>query len=256
MNNIFSKININEGDTVLVSSDILRILLNKSSNNQISPDKIIDMLKEKIGKSGNLLFPTFNWGFCQGKNFDYKKTQSLCGTLSNIALKRDDFIRTKNPIYSFVVTGKDMELISNLEHKDCLSLNSPFGYLIDKKAKNLFIDLHYRAGGFPFVHVIEQEVGVEYRYNKNFTGLYTDKDEKVTKQIFSMFVRDLSKNIGATLTSETFDNVLKENNGIEISKILNGSSEVQIININVAYDLLKKNLENNGDYIFSEKINE
>ena len=63
MNNIFSKININEGDTVLVSSDILRILLNKSSNNQISPDKIIDMLKKKIGKSGNLLFPTFNWGF-------------------------------------------------------------------------------------------------------------------------------------------------------------------------------------------------
>ena len=71
-----------------------------------------------------------------------------------------------------------------------------------------------------------------------------------------MFVRDLSKNIGATLISEKFDNILKENNGIEISKILNGSSEVQIININVAYDLLKKNLENNGDYIFSEKINE
>lgn len=256
MNNVFSKINVNEGDTILVSSDILRILLNKSSNNQISPDKIIDMLKEKIGKNGNLLFPTFNWGFCEGKNFDYKKTQSLCGTLSNIALKRDDFIRTKNPIYSFVVTGKDAELISNLEHKDCFSLNSPFGYLIDKKAKNLFIDLHYRARGFPFVHVIEQEVGVKYRYNKNFTGLYIDEGGKITEQTFSMYVRDLSKNIGATLISEKFDNTLKKNNGIEISKILNGCSEVQIISIKIAYDLLKKDLSNNGEYIFSEKINE
>ena len=28
-----------------------------------------------------------------------------------------------------------MELISNLEHEDCFDLNSPFGYLINKKAK-------------------------------------------------------------------------------------------------------------------------
>ena len=60
MDNIFSKIDINDGDTVLVSSDILRILINnRNSKNVISPDKIIDMLKDKIGKNGNLLFPTF-----------------------------------------------------------------------------------------------------------------------------------------------------------------------------------------------------
>ena len=52
MDNIFSKIDINDGDTVLVSSDILRILINnRNSKNVISPDKIIDMLKDKIGKN-------------------------------------------------------------------------------------------------------------------------------------------------------------------------------------------------------------
>ena len=28
-----------------------------------------------------------------------------------------------------------MQFISELEHKDCFSLNSPFGYLINKKGK-------------------------------------------------------------------------------------------------------------------------
>ena len=60
------------------------------------------MLKEKIGNTGNLLFPTYNWSFCEGKEFDYKNTKSLCGTLSNIALQRKDFKRTKKKSDLFV----------------------------------------------------------------------------------------------------------------------------------------------------------
>ena len=214
------------------------------------------MLKEKIGSTGNLLFPTYNWGFCQGKVYHYRKTRSLCGTLSNTALQRNDFVRTKNPIYSFAVYGKDMELISNMHHKDCFSLDSPFGYLIKKKAKNLFLNLHYRIGGFPFVHVVEQEVGVKYRFKKDFTSNYIDKEEGKNLETFSMFVRDISKNIGTTFIRKEFDNILKKNNAFQISKILKGSSEIHIINIEVAYNLLKTNLANEGNYIFSAKIND
>jgi len=257
MENVFSEININNGDTVLVSSDILKILLyNKKVEGKISPDNIIDMLKEKIGNTGNLLFPTYNWSFCEGKEFDYKKTKSLCGTLSNIALHRKDFKRTKNPIYSLAVYGKDMDHITNLDHKDCFSFNSPFGYLIKKKAKNLFINLHYRVGGFPFVHVVEQKVGVNYRFKKNFKSYYVDSKETKTIKTFSMFVRDISKNIGTTFIREEFDNVLKENNAFNTSQILGGSSEVHVIEVATAFDLLMKNLSNKGNYIYSAKINE
>ena len=68
--------------------------------------------------------------------------------------------------------------------------------------------------------------------------------------------RDISKNIGTTFIREEFDNILKQNNAYQISKILDGSSEVHIINVEIAYNLLKKNLENNGNYIFFAKINE
>ena len=83
MKNIFSEININNGDTVLVSSDVLKILLyNKKVESKISPDNIIDMLKEKIG-NGNLLFPTYNWSFVKGKNLIIK-ILNLCVEHSQI----------------------------------------------------------------------------------------------------------------------------------------------------------------------------
>ena len=129
MKNLFAEVNLSTGDTVMVSSDVLKIMIhNKKSKNKIDIDSIIDMIIEKISHKGTLLFPTFNWDFCSGKDFDYKKTLSQCGTLSNIALKRSDFKRTKNPIYSFAVTGKDKDFFCNMPHRDSFSFDSPLGY--------------------------------------------------------------------------------------------------------------------------------
>ena len=63
---------------------------------------------------------------------------SLSGSLGNFALKRKDFSRTQNPIYSFAVTEKDKDLICSLEHKSCFGLDSPFGYLIKSNGKFIY----------------------------------------------------------------------------------------------------------------------
>ena len=130
------------------------------------------------------MLPAFNWDFCKGKDFDYHKTKSRTGSLSNIALKRKDFARTKNPIYSFAVTGKNTDYICNLNHKSCFGLDSPFGYLIQNHGKNLFIGMDYKDG-FAFDHVAEEAVGVNYRYFKNFSGFYSDKFKNIAKPFTS-----------------------------------------------------------------------
>ena len=103
---------------------------------------------------------------------------------------------------------------------------------------------------------MEQKVGVNYRFKKNFKSYYVDSKETKTIKTFSMFVRDISKNIGTTFIREEFDNVLKENNAFNTSQILDGSSEVHVIEVATAFDLLMKNLSNKGNYIYSAKINE
>ena len=86
----------------------------------------------------------YNWDFCEGLGFHYHKTKSRVGSLGNICIKRKDFRRSKNPIYSFAVFGKDQKKICELEHKSCFGLDSPFGYLIKNKGKNVFIGIDYK----------------------------------------------------------------------------------------------------------------
>ena len=188
LENIINKLEINRGDKLLVSSNITKLIINfKKKNIVFDPNLLIDLLKDKVGKNGTLLFPTFNWDFCKGKTFDYHGTPSRTGSLSNVALKRSDFTRSISPIYSFVVTGKDKEKICNLKHTNCYGLDSPFGYLIKNKGKNLFIDLNYRVysgmnfGGFTFHHVAEQYAKVKYRYFKKFVGNYINQKKAQKK---------------------------------------------------------------------------
>jgi aminoglycoside 3-N-acetyltransferase len=67
-------LDIKKGDILLVSSDIMRVIsLIKNNEGFFSPNLIIDTLQNIVGTEGTLLFPTYNWDFCKGLPFDYKK---------------------------------------------------------------------------------------------------------------------------------------------------------------------------------------
>ncbi len=249
--NLFNNLQLKNGDKVLVSSDILRFLLKKKEKDiEQEANKIIDNLIEKIGESGTLLLPTYNWDFCKGIEFNYKKTLSLSGALGNVALKRKDFLRTKNPIYSFATTGKDSRMLAKLNHTSCFSLDSPFGYLIKNKGKNLFLDLDYKKG-FTFCHVAEETVGVDYRYKKIFSGFYVDQTNNKFKANFSMFVRDTRSNVGMTVISEKFDSFLEKVNAIKKYEL--NEMKITIIDIEKAYNLMVDDIKKKGGLIYPKK---
>lgn len=240
---------------LLVSSDVLKLMIhNRKLENKIDINSLIDMLIEKISTKGTLLFPTFNWDYCKGKVFDYKKTKSECGALSNLALNRKDFKRTNNPIYSFVATGKDKDYLCEMPHTDCYSFESPFGYLINNKAKNLFINLHYRLGGYPFVHVLEQELNLSHRFKKNFSGYCIDKFGKKEKKTFSLYVRKVEKGIGETFIREEFDEILLKNKAITKHSIIKDIFNTSLMDLNLAYELLKDEYSRNSKIIYSAKL--
>ena len=67
INAILNELNIISGDKILVSSNIMNLLiLLKKYNEKFDPNKIIDSLIEKVSPDGTLMFPTFNWDFCEG----------------------------------------------------------------------------------------------------------------------------------------------------------------------------------------------
>ena len=92
---IFHNLNIKKGDNIIINSDIKKILIHyKKQKEKLNPNLILDSVLSKIGDDGTLLLPTFNWDFCNGKEFNYFKTPSKSGSLTKVALSRNDFIRT------------------------------------------------------------------------------------------------------------------------------------------------------------------
>ncbi len=187
------------GDMLWVSSDT-KVLLFDAMRNKGSKDlnDLIEGLQEAVGPEGTLLFPTFNWDFCHGAAFDIKNTPSQTGSLGQIALQRDDFVRTHHALYSFAVWGKHgPELLAN-DDTDAFDENSIFAFMKAHNAKNLAIDVNLHDS-FTYIHYVEQGSGVvKYRYVKPFTGPYIDEAGNESCRTYSMFVRDLDLDVSVT----------------------------------------------------------
>lgn len=182
---------VKPGDIIYIVSDILQLsIVSRENGVRFDINKFIDSILEKVGPEGTLLIPAFNWGFCKGETFDIRKTVSKTGALGNAALKRADFKRSRHPLYSFMVWGRDRELLTEMDPKDAFGPGTIFEYLHQNKAKALVIGLPTLAG-LTFIHYVEQIVGVPYRYAKDFTAGYVDDNGVESVKTYSMFVRDL-----------------------------------------------------------------
>lgn len=238
LKNKLVELGIKKNDTVFVSSDILMLLYDSIKEKQkITADEIINILQELIGENGNLIFPTYNWGFCKGETFDYKNTPSQTGTLSQIALNRKDFKRTKHPIYSFAVWGKNTEDLTSLEYKSSFGKGSVFEWFYKHNAKNLFINVSYQNSA-TFVHSLEEKCNVKYRFLKEFTSKYIDEQGHIENKTYSMYVRYLDKPISATI-NPMHEIFLKEN-CVQESKL--GHSFLRLLDMKKAYDLVEYNI--------------
>lgn len=210
---------IDKGDVVYLVSDIFHLMKQAKEHGEIfNGDRFLDTIMEVIGEEGTLLVPTFNWDFCKGIAFDYKKTKCKVGALGNMALKNDNFIRTRDPIYSFAVRGKDAGMLSEIDPSNSFGEGTCFSYMEQKNAKALVIGLPAMSG-LTFMHHAEQIYGVPFRFNKNFTAMYKYKDEPEEERTYSMYVREYSMNVEEH--TEPFDEII-EKLGVCKTEIYNG----------------------------------
>ena len=195
LKDIPSKWGLKKGDRVFISSDITKLgEVCFQHGDKFKPNDLLDGIIEAVGPTGTILLPTYNWGFCHGETFDYNKTKGKTGSLGIVALKREDFKRTQHPIYSFAVWGKDQEYLCGLQNKSSFGEDSPFGYMNRCHVTNIIIDVPL-GHSFTYLHYLEQinenELDIHYRYHKDFTSMYRDKDGNEEMRTYSMFVRYL-----------------------------------------------------------------
>ena len=240
--NIAKRLGLVKGDHILISSDVSKLAYICHSNGEaFKADLFIDGFIDAVGETGTLVFPTFNWGFCKSEAFDYNKTLSKTGSLTNAALKRKDFKRTKHPIYSFVVWGQGTNALCSLENKSSFGDDSPFAYFYANGFKNLFIDIDYQSSA-TFVHYCEEKTGVPYRFQKDFAAEYIDVNGDCEMRTYSMYVRPLDDEV--TTTINPMHEVFLKNNAV-IDYVIN-DVHFKMLDMVKAYDLIELDIKNNA----------
>lgn len=194
------EIGIVVGDILYVSSDSMKILATASKElgirgkeeRDVFLHQMVNALCRHVGEGGTILFPVYSWAFCKGQPFDYRKTPGEVGALNNfVLLHRPDFVRTRHPMYSFMVWGRYAEELYQMNNQDAWGEGSPFAFLHRMGAKELGLSLPL-VRTLTFKHYVEQAVRVPYRYPKYFLSHYIDENGVDEVRSYSMLVRDLS----------------------------------------------------------------
>ncbi|MBU0880842.1 MAG: AAC(3) family N-acetyltransferase, partial [Candidatus Omnitrophica bacterium] len=193
----------------------------------------------KVGESGTLIFPTFNFGFCSGESFSIKETKSQMGSLTTYAMKLPESVRTKHPVYSFAVIGRLKEDFAKIDNESAYSDESIFGELRRRNGKIMLIDISIQRS-MTFFHHIEEMLHVDYRYHKDFRGLYTDENGKLSSKTYSIFVRKLE--LGVKTNVEPMSKLFEQAGFVKMTIFPNGSF-VKLLNADELYRFTVKKMK-------------
>ncbi len=232
---------IKKGDIIYLVSDILELAKQaKRSGERFDRKGFLDGLMEVLGEEGTLMLPTFNWGFCRGETFDYKRTRCETGALGGYALTDSRYVRTKHPIYSFAVRGKMANELAQLDPPNSFGEGSLFDYMYKNSAKALVVGLPPMRG-LTLLHHAEQVFGVPFRYNKEFTADYIDQEGNLSRKTYSMYVRDLA--MDAEEQTEPFDKIMGQL-GVCQTTIINGVP-FHVMELREVMELLRMDIQYN-----------
>lgn len=225
-----------EGDVFLLHANIKRILLEfKKYKISLDLNIIVDSFLNVIGKSGTLLMPLFNFDFTSKKFFSCNNTISQMGSLTEYFRKNYKILRTKHPVYSFAVLGRNSK---NFDHNNfsAYGKNSPFDILRKLNGKIGVLDI-IEQNSMTFYHHIEEMNNVSWRYHKTFKGLYEELDGNISEKKYSIFVRDLKKGV---ITHVNPAGKLLWNNGLYTGFRENNDTGLRILNSKVTFNFISK----------------
>ena len=245
-------VGVEKGDIIDVSSDMANVLLYcRRIGARLVPDHLIDSLQELVGPEGTVMIRTFTWDFCHGEPFDIRTSPSRVGALGNAAMKRADFKRTGHPIYSWMVWGKRAGELLQMDQPNAFGPGSVFDFLDINHAKQLTLG-NTSSDSTTQMHHVEAACKVPYRFDKPFTGEYTDYSGNTCLKTYSMHVRPLNLKVTNTEVDRDERGKELERRGIMKVKHLDEMTLVSTILLHELTEFLTEDMyQNEGKFTVS-----
>jgi len=202
----WNKSGLEKGDLVLVHSSLMKLILKvkRYYGDLPTAQMVYDSLLMAIGEEGTLVLPLYNFDFEDTKFFDIRKTPSQMGALTEVGRKDPKAIRTGHPIYSFSVRGRLAKEFEGIDNKSGYGDDSPFAKLHELGGKIAVIGLKDRNSQTS-AHYVEEQMQVDFRRYKEFTGDYVDKDGNKSTRTYLLYVRDTENGVDQTDNDNLMD---------------------------------------------------
>lgn len=125
---------------------------------------------EAVGPAGTLLTPAFSYSFCgNGEIFDARSTRSKVGGFSNYLIRRGNWRRSRDPLFSMLGRGPLIEELFHELPETSFGVDSLFDRLLQRNCKVCLLGIELTV--LTAMHHFEFLAQVPYRYDKPFTGI-------------------------------------------------------------------------------------
>lgn len=182
-------VGLSAGDLIMVHSDVKAFgkLGNVFERDQFVGTILKTFLKVISGK-GTLIVPTYTYSFCKKEVFDVRKSKSETGLFSEFVRCQASAIRSEDPIFSHAGIGPLASCLLSYVGTDCFGADSFYDRFYKHNGKIInfgkFFDI-------TFIHYIEQQYQVSYRYMKKFSGEIFGADGQLRSAEVQYYVRVL-----------------------------------------------------------------
>ena len=139
-------------------------------------------------ESTTFVLPAFSYSFGKGERFDIENPPSAMGALTSFAFGQKNVQRTRDPMFSCLISGPLIRELSSTPIKRSFGPGSLFDRVLNSKGKFLSINLDM---GSTLCHELEFRARVPFRFEKEFVGYFQDKPLTPVKWV--SYVRDLNK---------------------------------------------------------------
>lgn len=184
-------VGLTAGSTAFVHSDLAHFgKLADSRERSGFVGAFIDALIDAVSPGGNLIVPAFSYAFCRGEVFDPERTPSTVGILTEHFRKLQGVRRSEDAIFSVAALGPEQDYFVDVG-TDCFGPQSIFEKLYERNAWLVFLGETF---DITFIHLVEQRLGVPYRYKKQFMGVI-QRGNRRFETAFDYNVRRLDQHI-------------------------------------------------------------
>ena len=205
-----------------------------------SRERVYQIFKESIfeviGDRGTLVVPTFSYSFCNEQEFDIDNTPSVCGFFSEEVRKDSDSIRSLDANFSVSAIGDKANQLT--ENSSIYTFGEDSFWERFYKLKGKICNFNFDSGS-TFVHFVERELKVPYRFDKKFSGIAKISGER-KELYFYHFCYDLDKPWDAP----EFSKLDKQAKNCDLAKTANlGKGQIVCISAEDTYSLIQNEIE-------------